>query len=120
VERWLEANRLVWSYIRRTDGTLLPFLFGLIGVLTGFWSTWVRRREVQQAQAWALGLFLLMSTYLAGENGYELIVLRAAGPVFFAGDLVLVVPTLLLMGLAWPTALTLWRRHTGDEVLWAG
>ncbi len=100
---WQEANRLVWHFVRRTDGAVLPVLFGLLGALAGFWSGKVPRRELQQAQQWALGLFLLMSTYLAGENSYELIVMRAAGPVFFAGDFVLIVPAILLIGLGWAT-----------------
>jgi hypothetical protein len=54
-----------------------------------------------------MGLFLLVSTYLAGENSYEMIVLRSAGPVYFAGDFVLVVPLLLLRGIGGPTLLTL-------------
>ncbi len=109
---WVDANSLAWDYLRRTDGSLLPLLFGWIGVLTGFWSRLTPRNDVRQAQHWAMGLFLVMSTYLAGENSYELIVLRAAGPVAFAGDFVLIVPMLLVMGLGWPAMLILWRRHT--------
>lgn len=115
VQQWQEANRLVWHLVRRTDGTALPFLFGLIGVLTGFWSSRVTRPELQQLQQWAMGLFLLMVTYLAGENSYELIVNRSAGPVFFAGDLVLVVPALLLAGLGWPTLVTLLCSNRPEE-----
>ncbi|MEE9133666.1 MAG: hypothetical protein V3U13_08900 [Gemmatimonadota bacterium] len=111
IKRWRRANQLAWHFVRRTDGTMLPFLFGLIGVLVGFWSRWFPRREIQQLQQWALGLFLLVSTYLAGENSYELIVMRAVGPVFFAADLVLVVPSLLLLGMGWPTFVILWKRR---------
>lgn len=107
VRQWQIANGLGYHFVRRTDGTLLPVLFGLIGVLAGFWSRRTPRWQIQQAQQWALGLFLLMSTYLAGENGYEMIAMRIAGPAYFAGDLVLVVPSILLLGLAWPTAMTL-------------
>ncbi len=109
---WLDANSLAWDYLRRTDGSALPLLFGWIGVLTGFWSRLTMRNDLRQAQHWAMGLFLVMSTYLAGENSYELIVLRAAGPVAFAGDFILIVPMLLVFGLGWPAALTLWKRHT--------
>jgi hypothetical protein len=100
---WYQTNRLAWHFVRRTDGAVLPIMFGLLGLLVGYWSTRTRRREWQQAQQWAMGLFLLMSTYLAGENSYELIVVRAAGPVYFAGDFVLIVPSLLLIGLGWAT-----------------
>ncbi|MFQ5890585.1 MAG: hypothetical protein ACE5JR_11105 [Gemmatimonadota bacterium] len=112
VRSWQAANRLGWHLIMRTDGALLPLLLGLIGVLTGFWSRWFPRPELRHAQLWAMGLFLVMSTYLVGENSYELIVLRSAGPMFFAGDLVLVVPALLLVGLGWPTLVTLWDRRS--------
>ena len=107
---WLDVNRLSWDYLRRTDGSALPLLFGWLGILTGFWSRLTPRPDVRQLQHWAIGLFLVMSTYLAGENSYELIVLRAAGPVAFTGDFVLIVPTLLLMGLGWPAVLMFWRR----------
>lgn len=102
-EDWYQANRLAWHFVRRTDGAVLPIMFGLLGLLVGYWSTRTPRREWQQAQQWAMGLFLLMSTYLAGENSYELIVVRAAGPVYFAGDFVLIVPGILLIGLGWAT-----------------
>ncbi len=100
---WYQANRLAWHFVRRTDGAVLPMMFGLLGLLVGYWSTRTPRREWQQAQQWAMGLFLLMSTYLAGENSYELIVVRAAGPVDFAGDFVLIVPSILIIGLGWAT-----------------
>ncbi len=112
--RWLVANRLAWHYVRRTDGTALPFLLGLVGLLTGFWASGFGRRDLQQAQYWGMGLFLVLATYLVGENSYELIVLRSVGPVYFAGDLVLVVPALLAIGMGWPAAVTLWRREKGS------
>lgn len=113
IARWQAANRLVWHHVRRTDGALLPLFFAVTGVMAGYWIGRFRRAEVRQAQSWALGLFLLVTTYLAGENSYELIVLRSAGPVFFAGDLVLVIPGLLGLGLGWTTLVALWteERH---------
>lgn len=92
----------------------MPLLLGLVGLLTGFWARGFERRELRQAQFWAMGFFLVLATYLVGENSYELIVLRAAGPVYFAGDLVLVVPALLAVGMGWPTVVTLWRREKGS------
>ncbi len=110
IEHWLPANALLWQHDMRTLGSVLPFLFGWIGVLVGFWTRLTPRADLRQAQQWALGLFLVMSTYLAGENSYELIVLRAGGPVFFAGLFVLFIPTMLMFSLGWPTALVLWDR----------
>lgn len=92
----------------------MPLLLGLVGLLTGFWARGFERRELRQAQFWAMGFFLVLATYLVGENSYELIVLRAAGPVYFAGDVVLVVPALLAVGMGWPTVVTLWRREKGS------
>ncbi len=101
--RWQLANRLAWHYVRRTDGSVLPILFAVIGVLAGYWGRWsTGRLDLRRVQHWALGLFLVVSAYLAGENSYELLVLRSAGPVFYAGDLVLVVPAALALGLGWP------------------
>ncbi len=109
VGAWQAANGLVWQYVRRTDGVALPFLFALIGTLTGFWACRLVSPQLVQLQLWAMGLFLLMSTYLAGENSYELIVMRSAGPVYFAGDFVLIVPMILLIGLGWPTLIVAWK-----------
>ncbi len=101
--------------MRRTDGAALPMLLGLVGLLAGFWSSGSQRHELRHAQLWGMGLFLVLATYLVGENSYELIVLRAAGPIYFAGDLVLVVPALLAIGMGWPTVMTLWRRQQESE-----
>jgi len=106
VEGWREANLLAWHFIRRTDGTALPLLFAMVGVLCGFWAGRTRRRDLRRTQLWAMGLFLLLSTYLAGENSFELIATRTAGPAFFAADFVLVVPCLLIVGIGWPTIVT--------------
>ena len=111
IENWLPANRLAWHYFTRTDSSVLPIFFALIGVLVGFWSRLTPRRQLQQAQQWAMGLFLLVTTYFAGENGYEMVILRAAGPAAFAADFRLLIPPTLVMALGWPTLLVLWTRH---------
>lgn len=54
-----------------------------------------------------------MSTYLAGENSFELIALQAAGPAFFAAWLVLIVPGALTIGLGWPTAMAVLTKPGG-------
>ena len=113
---WQRPNQLVWLYYRRIESAALPFLFTWLGVLTGFWSRRLARREITLAVQWAMGLFLAMSTYLVGENSYELIVLRSAGPIFFAADLILVVPGLLVVGLAGPAA-TLVLPHTSSRAV---
>jgi hypothetical protein len=71
--------------------------------------------EMRQAQYWAMGLFLVIATYFAGENGYEMVVLRAVGPAAFAADFRLIVPGVLVIGLGWPTILSLWKQ--GQENL---
>lgn len=111
VSRWQRANTLVWQYVRRLAGGAQPFLFAWLGVLTAFWARWSPRPEIAQAQYWLMGLFLVVSTYLAGENSYELIALQAGGPAFFAGWFVLMVPTLLVIGLGWPAVVALWQRR---------
>jgi hypothetical protein len=101
-ESWLPYNHLAFHYVRRLDGMLLPVLFAAVGLLTGYWTSAVADRGLRSLYTWGMGGFLLVATYLAGENGYELIVTRASGPVEFAGDLVLIVPGTLIVGLALP------------------
>ncbi len=105
---WQKANILVWHYTRRLAGIAQPLLFAAIGLLIGFWARRLGKRELAQVLYWAMGLFLVVSTYLAGENSFELVVLQAAGPVFFAGLFVLIIPPVLVLGLAVPTAILLW------------
>ena len=113
---WLDANRLSWHYFSRTDSSLLPLLFGWIGIMAGYWAGMLARMEMRQAQYWAMGLFLVVATYLAGENGYEMVVLRAVGPAAFAADFRLIVPGVLVIGLGWPTTLSLWKQAEEDLV----
>ena len=104
---WLETNILVWHHVRRLAAVAQPPLFAAIGLLLGFWGLRLGKRELVQFMYWATGLFLVMSTYLAGENSFELIVLKAAGPVFFSGFFVLLIPPVLVLGLAIPTVIML-------------
>lgn len=104
VDAWVPVNRIAWEL----DGTVVSGLLALalawIGVLVGVWSHWTNRRELRQAQYWALGLFLLTTTYLMAENSYELLLLRMAGPAFFAAWFPLIAPAMLLFGLTIATA----------------
>lgn len=102
VDAWLGYNHLAFHYVRRLEGTLAVALLAWVGLLTGYWSRRLRPRPLRRMAQWGMGAFVVVTTYFAGENGYELIVLRAAGPVEFAGDLVLVVPATLVgaLGLA--------------------
>ena len=109
--RWRTANQLGWHYFSRVDGSTLPVLFGWIGVLLGFWSRLSGRSDFRQAQHWAMGLFLMMVTYLAGENGYEMVVLHSGRFAGFAAGFRLIVPGALVIGLGWPTIMMLWKRH---------
>lgn len=105
---WRNVNILVWHYTRRLAAVAQPLLFAAIGVLTAFWARRLGKRELARALYWAMGLFLVISTYLAGENGFELVVLQSAGPVFFVGFFVLIIPPTLVLGLGIPTAILLW------------
>ena len=109
---WRKANILVWHYTRRLAGVAQPLLFAAIGVLTAFWARRLGKRELARVLYWTMGLFLVVSTYLAGENGFELVVLQSAGPVFFVGLFVLIIPPALVLGLGIPTAVLLW---TGES-----
>ena len=108
VEAWMEANRMAVHYVRRTDGAALPMIFTLLGVLSGFWATQLRSVPWQRVQLWGMGVFLLMTTYLAGENGHELVVAQSAGPAAFVGAFVLIVPGALLIGMGWAALAQTW------------
>lgn len=99
IDAWLPFNELAFQYTRRVDAMVLPLLFGGVGAFLGYWTADHPRPPVARAAQWILGAFLLVTTYFAGENGWELIVLRAAGPVPFVGDLALIVPGALALGL---------------------
>ncbi|NNF28769.1 MAG: hypothetical protein HKN73_16210 [Gemmatimonadetes bacterium] len=108
---WLIVNTMAWELERRLAHSTLPFLLTWIGVFAAYWTHRVRRKDLRLAMHWALGLFLVVSLYLAGENSYELIVLRAGGAVFFAAWFIAFIPAALFGGLGWVTALQL----LGDE-----
>lgn len=107
LELWLPYNRLAFHYVQRMEGMLVPALLAWVGVGVGFWSGRVPARSWRRAIQWGVGAFVVVSTYFATENGYELIVLRAAGPAEFAGDLILIVPGTLLLALGLATGAAL-------------
>ena len=107
---WFRANQLAFHYFSRVDGSILPFLFAWFGVFVGFWLRLVQRKQLRLAQVWAIGILLVITTYLAGENSYEMIVLRSAGFAGFAADIRLIVPMVMVAVLGWPTFLSLWSR----------
>ena len=98
-DNWWAYNHVAFHYVRRTDALVVPALFAWIGLLTGWATATIRMEAVRRLAHWGLGLFLTVTTYFAGENGYELVVLRAGGPVEFVGDFVVIVPAAVLAGL---------------------
>lgn len=105
-ENWLPFNHLAYQFVRRTDGMLLPALFAWVGLFVGFWSNRLHRHELRRTAQWGMGAVLLISTYFAGENGYEMILTRIGGPAEFVGDLVLIVPGTLIIGLGLATLIS--------------
>ena len=92
---------------------LVPIL-AVVGLLTGFWTAKLGR-PFRQPAVWGVAFFLIVSMYFAGENGFELIILRSAGPMAFVPWLQLIVPGGVLVGLLVPTA-TGWGAFTaGDD-----
>ena len=64
---------------------------------------------------WGIAAFLLVSTYFAGENGYEMILTHIGGPAEFVGDLVLIVPGTLIIGLGFATVARLVSQAKVEE-----
>ena len=114
VDNWRSVNTMAWELERRLAHTTLPFLLTWIGVFSGYWTRRIRRSDLRLATHWALGLFLVVSLYLAGENSFELIVLRAGGPVFFSAWFIAFVPAALFGTLGWVTALQLLGTDPSD------
>ena len=117
VADWQSVNTIAWEAERRLAHSSLPFLLTWVGVFAGFWPARIARRDLRLIMLWALGLFLVVSLYLASENSYELVVLRAAGPVFFAAWFLVFVPASLCGMLVWVTALELLGSERPQE--WA-
>jgi hypothetical protein len=105
VESWLPFNTLAFAYTRRVDATVAACLFAWVGLLLGHWTSGHSFPPLARAVEWAMGALLLITAYFAGENGWELIVMRAGGPVSFVGDLVLIVPLALVGALTLVVAL---------------
>ena len=114
-ENWLPFNHIAYHLVRRTDGMLLPALFAWVGLLTGYWSSRIDRTELARLAEWGVGAFLLIATYFAGENGYEMILMRVGGPAEFVGNLVLIVPGTLIIGLGLATVADLLSDPTAGE-----
>ena len=106
-DNWLPFNHLAYHYVRRTDGMMLPALFACVGLFVGYWSRLIDRIEIRRMGQWGIAAFLLVSTYFAGENGYEMILTHIGGPAEFVGDLVLIVPGTLIIGLGFATVASL-------------
>ena len=109
-EDWIQANQLAFHYFSRVDGSAMPFLFAWFGVFVGFWLRLVPQKQLRLAQVWGIGILLVITTYLAGENSYEMIVMRSAGYAGFAADIRLIVPMMGVAVLGWPTFLSLWSQ----------
>ena len=106
-DNWLPFNHLAYHYVRRTDGMMLPALFACVGLFVGYWSRRIGRIEIRRMGLWGIAAFLLVSTYFAGENGYEMILIHIGRPAEFVGDLVLIVPGTLIIGLGFATVASL-------------
>ena len=107
---WFRANELAFHYFSRVDGSAMPFLFAWFGVFTGFWLRLVPHKQLRLAQVWGIGILLVITTYFAGENSFELIVMQSAGFAGFAADIRLIVPMVGVAVLGWPTLLSLWSQ----------
>lgn len=110
--RWIHANALVFEHDRRYAQTLITGLLPLLGMLVGAVGSRIPLVGLRMTYLWGIGLFLLVSSYFAVENGYELVAIRTVGGETPAGLFSVIVPGTLLLafgavaivGAAWPPA----------------
>jgi hypothetical protein len=110
LDAWFEANTFAFEHERRLAHSSLPFFLTWIGALAGYWAARIRHVQLRTAQLLAMGLFILVSMYLGGENGYELVAVRAAGQAYFAAWFIVFVPAMLGLGLGWPTMVSIFAQ----------
>ena len=103
LDAWLAANIFAFEHERRLAHSALPFFLTWVGALAGYWAARIRHPQLRTAQLLMMGVFIVMSMYLGGENGFELVAVRAAGPAYFAAWFIVFVPAMLGLGLGWPT-----------------
>ena len=111
---WLAANTFAFEHERRLAHSSLPFFLTWVGALAGYWAARIRHRQFRVAQLLTMGLFIVVSMYLGGENGYELVAMRMAGPAYFAAWFIVFVPALLGLGLGWPTLVSVYTAGAAD------
>lgn len=105
---WRVANTVAFEHERRAAHSSLPFFLTWVGALAGYWSARIRHTRLRVAQLLTMGLFILVSMYLGGENGYELVAARMAGQAYFAAWFIVFVPALLGLGMGWPTLVSVY------------
>ncbi len=110
VEAWKVANEIAWHADMTVTSAIATLAFAWVGALLGAWLPAALGREIRYAVCAAAGLFLLVTGYLITENGYELILLRMAGPAAVTAWLPLIAPGMLAAGLAVPTLIRLVSR----------
>ncbi len=111
ISDWERVNALAFEHERRLAHSTLPFLLAWVGLFAAYWADRVGHGPLGRAMMWTMGLFIVMSLYLAGENSFELIAMRAGGPVFFAAWFIAFVPAALFGCLGWTTAMDLLGKH---------
>lgn len=116
LDAWRTANTFAFEHERRLAHSSLPFFLTWVGALAGYWAARIRHPQFRVAQLLTMGLFILVSMYLGGENGYELVAMRMAGQAYFAAWFIPFVPAMLGLGLGWPTLVSLYTdTHTGTH-----
>ena len=105
---WRAANTVAFEHERRLAHSSLPFFLTWVGALAGYWAARIRHPQLRVAQLLTMGLFILVSMYLGGENGYELVAARMAGQAYFAAWFIPFVPALLGLGMGWPTLVSVY------------
>ena len=100
---WLTWNQTAWPfYMAVAEAISVPIYSGQ-GMMLGVWGEQALPVAIRRVVWWAFSLLLIASSYLIGENSYEMIVVKMNGPAAFAAFFMILIPVGMYSGLLLPS-----------------